>query len=116
MDNKTGLVWLKDANVFGVMNWNDAVKKVNELNQNFEKSKWRLPALGELLNLCYNDSGNFIKPDAPFTKVQSAYYWSSSTDSGNPILAWNVNLVSGFVNYHYKTISSYYVWPVRGGQ
>ena len=116
-DHKTGLVWLKDANAFGYMNWYDAVKKVDELNgnQNFEKGKWRLPTLAELLNLCYDDSGNFRRPDAPFINIHSGYYCSSSGNSDPTSDKWHVDLEHGSVLYNVK-LNNHFVWPVRGGQ
>lgn len=51
----------------------------------------------------------------PFSGVQSNYYWSSTTNVGNPIYAWSVGLYYNEVASSVVKIDTYYVWPVRGG-
>ena len=117
-DHKTGLVWLQNANAFDRKNWNNAVVVGSTLNgtRSSEEGQWRLPTLAELKSLCFDDSGGFIKPGAPFTSVRSYRYWSSSTNSGATASAWCVNLKSGLVDSYDNAFDYYYVWPVRGGQ
>jgi hypothetical protein len=45
--------------------------------------------------------------------VQSANYWSATTNAENPTNAWNVNFFNGNVNNTNKTNSNQ-VWCVRG--
>jgi hypothetical protein len=47
--------------------------------------------------------------------VQTNWYWSSSTYSGDSSNAWNVNMNDGNANNNDKTNNNY-VWPVRGGE
>jgi hypothetical protein len=42
-------------------------------------------------------------------------YWSSTSDRGAPAAAYNAFLYNGNVLTNFK-ISTYRVWPVRGGR
>ncbi len=145
-DNLTGLIWLKDANCIqtnysgfdndgtagdGKVTWQHALDFVAGINsgtyQNCGASKtdWRLPNRVELTSLinaeykipALSDAAGIAKwteGDA-FSDVQTNYYWSSSTAADNTDRAWLVNLGNGTVNFGFKT-TTYYIWPVRGGQ
>ncbi len=90
------------------------------------QTDWRLPTRNELFSLidagyygpALTDAAGTAKwtsdGDA-FSGVVSSRYWSSTTYASNTTLAWFVFLGNGYVGYDDKT-SSYYVWPVRGGQ
>jgi hypothetical protein len=137
-DNLTGLIWLKDADCLGETAWTTALTNIGHsgdgagtsLNSGKEFScdsytagthnDWRLPNVRELHSLI-----DFSQPtggatvalpsDHPFTGVRLHYYWSSSADADRADVAWLVYLGDGSVLAGYKT-STYYVWPVRGGQ
>lgn len=141
-DNLTGLIWLKNAScsVFYTgdatgqndRDWNQALAAANKLKSGkcglADKSKagnWRLPNIKELQTLV--DFG-FVYPaipntagtekwteGSPFSGVQSGNYWSSSTDAGHMNNAWYVFFYFGSVTAKGKG-STFYVWPVRGGQ
>ncbi len=49
------------------------------------------------------------------TIVQSAFYWSASTNANNPTNAWNVNFNNGNVNNNNKD-NNQHAWCVRGEQ
>ena len=53
--------------------------------------------------------------DDPFSGVQSALYWSSTTLVVTPHFAWDVSMSNGLVFTADKTSNSG-VWPVRAGQ
>ena len=139
-DNLTGLVWLKNANCAGAMEkWNTAIDYAAALydgctscfgtggdcglSDGSSAGDWRLPNRNEILsliNIAYfnpalsNTAGT--KPwfeEDPFTGVQSAMYWSSSTNVGRTGLAWGVDF-DGSVVRHEKS-SKMYVWSVRDG-
>ena len=128
-DNLTGLIWLKNANCFGMKKWEDAgptypaIAAANTLNSGecsltdgSNEGDWRLPHVRELHSLIdYGESFPALPSGHPFTNVQLTYYWSGTTHAYNTSGAWFVLLNVGFVNIASKT-SSYYVWPVRGGQ
>jgi hypothetical protein len=131
-DNLTGLIWLKDANGFGTRTWANALTDCATLNSGEHgltdgsaEGDWRLPNVQELQSLIdygrYNPAlcnaagtGQWTSGD-PFTGVQSAYYWSSTTYAGGTTIAWVVPLDVGRVGYDGKS-GAHYVWPVRGGQ
>lgn len=134
-DTVTGLIWLKNANCFGLQNYaaaNNAAAGLQTgacgLTDNSTPGDWRLPTREEFLAIllsscptaptivgngspatgCYSDN-----PWA--TGVRSSFYWSSTTFADYPSLAWGVTLVDGVVYDVGKTATGY-VWPVRGGQ
>ena len=47
------------------------------------------------------------------TSVESATYWSATTNADNPTNAWNVNFNNGNVNNNNKDNNNF-VWCVRG--
>ena len=65
-----------------------------------------------------NDSGASCWREGPgnsFTGVVDDIYWTSTTDVILPNLAWFVSVHFGLVSGFGKS-STFYVWPVRGGQ
>jgi hypothetical protein len=122
-DNLTGLIWLKNADCFGLRMWDNALSDSNGLSSGLcglrdrsNAGDWRLPNYKELFSLI--DPKNFaptLPTGHPFGHVQASHYWSSTTGAGFSGYAWYVNMGDGFVNFHLKN-NDYYVWPVRGGQ
>ncbi len=139
-DTVTGLIWLKNANCFGVRDWaaaNTAAATLADpacgLTDGSSAGDWRLPtkaeweattAQADLLSCiepsltgtsgttCWSTSGVAV----PFTGVPSNYYWSSTTSASLPTDAWIMYLNIG---HWYGGSKSYYylpVWPVRGGR
>jgi len=122
-DNLTGLIWLKNANAFGIKNWTTALTDCNTLAANGTTltdgsvaGDWRLPNKRELFSLIDDSNYNPTLPTGhPFTGVQSVFYLSSTTYALHTENAWSVDLIFGYVSYVVKT-TPYSVWPVRGGQ
>jgi hypothetical protein len=124
-DNLTGLMWTRDANMFGVRTWQEALDDCNGLNF-AGYDDWRLPNIFELeslRNMRYwqpalsntAGTGQWTLGD-PFTKlIPDGYYWSSTSYAAYPGIAWLVLIVDGIVDGIDKR-SLNYVWPVRGGQ
>jgi len=132
-DNQTGLIWLKDANCFGMRTWNNALSDSNGL-ENGEcgltdgstAGDWWLPNKRELISLTHDGyfdpavsntagTGQWSAGD-PFNNVQSFGYWSSTTYADSTLLAWSVVMLNGFVDFRSKSYNYvFYVWPVRGG-
>ena len=135
-DNLTGLIWLKNANCFGASLWATALSDCNTLAHGScglmdgsVAGDWRLPNIKELYSLIHLGVSDPVLPNtagtgkwtegAPFSGVQSNYYWSSTTyatPSSAAGYAWGVSLGFGSVFSGDKDEDSYYVWPVRGGQ
>ena len=138
-DNLAGLIWLQDTNCIstthatygfdhdgtagdGRVTWQHALDFVAGINAGTYsdcgagQTDWRLPNINELSSLVDPVQTNPALPAGhPFTGVQSYPYWSSTTRTSYTPYAGRVNLSSGYVVNGSKT-SSFYVWPVRGGQ
>jgi len=129
-DNLTGLIWLKNANCFGLRAWSDALSDCNGLasescglTDGSVAGDWRLPNLKELLSMIHWGVYNPVVSDTsgtgqwsaddPFTGVQSYFYWSSTTLVNSTSQAWNVDMNYGYVNPNPKG-GNRHVWPVRG--
>ena len=128
VDNLTGLMWARNANIAGAKNWADAVNYCTSLTYG-GYSDWRLPNQRELLSLIDNGrsnralcntagTGKWTEND-PFTGV-GGHYWSSTTGVVLTGSAWFVGLLGGYGSPEpYEGIDpktcTYNVWPVRGG-
>ena len=131
-DRLTKLIWLKDANAFDAVTWEQALSVANSLasgshglTDGSKSGDWRLPNVKELQSLidfAYADpalssasgTSKWVNGDA-FIGVQSSSYWSSTTYSGSTSYAWHVYLNDGDVGNGNKTNTNY-VWPVRAGK
>lgn len=119
-DNLTGLIWLQNANCFGLRNWTTALTDANGLadgacglTDSSSAGDWHLPNVKELHSLI--DFANFnpaLPAGHPFTGVQSGRYWSATTYAVSTTFACYVFLSNGYVSSAGKTLT-YYVWPVR---
>jgi len=133
LDRLTGLIWLKDANCFGLRDWYQALTDCNvlahgqcDLTDGSSGGQWRLPSLFELeslLDMQYWEpalsnsagTGQWTLGD-PFTHlITDGNYWSSTTVAYDTSTAWGVGIKYGVAYNTYKENSSFYVWPVRGG-
>ena len=137
-DTVTGLIWLRDANCFGLSSYATANQAAAGLaagqcglTDGSSAGDWRLPTkaewegtIAEAVALSCsnpsltNDPGTGCLSAGPtsFTGVQSNWYWSSSANQGLPVFAWVVDLSNGTVFNEGKVVNSLVVWPVRGGQ
>ena len=121
-DNLTGLIWLEDANCFGLQTWAQALTDANTLNSGecglsdgSVEGDWYLPNRNELTSLLDLENFNPALPTGhPFMNFVSSAYWSSTTYANSPFSVWYVNFLDGFVFYIVKTVN-FYVLPVRGG-
>lgn len=133
-DNRTGLMWMKNADLAATagydpdspgdsrVSWNNAVAFIAGINSgaytayNCGYTDWRLPHIKELFSL--TDMANFnpaLPSGHPFSNVQPSEYWSATADVSTSVAAWYLHLSVGLV-YSGSNTSTYYVWPVRGGQ
>ena len=120
-DNLTGLMWAKNANMGGIMNWNSAIDYAENVSLGavgcgLTWNDWRLPNVRELQSLIdFGNQSPALPTGHPFTSVQSSDYWSSTTSASNTDGAFGVYIVWGMTGYKTKASSDGYVWPVRGG-
>jgi uncharacterized caspase-like protein len=133
-DNRSGLIWMKNANCFGRQNWKTAMQSAANLahgqcglRDGSRRGMWRLPTIKEwkaMMDKKYSwpalsnaaGTGKWEEGDA-FLDVQSGFYsswyWSSTTTKNLS----NAGLVHFFVGFVEGFVKSYagYVWAVRGG-
>ncbi len=114
-DNNTGLVW-EAAPTSYVFSW-DSARFICANRGTGGVKGWRLPAVYELASLIDPSQVNPSLPAGhPFTGVISGYngYWTESTDSMGPNVAWALNFYDGYVGLGDKSYGSH-IWCVRGG-
>jgi len=123
-DNLTGLMWTKNAHLpASAKTWQEALNYIAGMNGGagtFGYTDWRLPHIRELHSLIdFGEDVPALPQGHPFMNVQMDlqfdYYWSATTYESYSGGAWVVRMFDGYLNGHYKT-SSYFLWPVRGGQ
>ena len=102
-DNLTGLMWSKDGNLpNSTQTWQSALNYIVSLNSGTGLAgyyDWRLPNRKELFSLIdYSNSVPALPTGHPFSNVQSAYYWSSSTYGYDNRNAWLIGMSFGNLN------------------
>ena len=121
-DNLTGLIWLKNANLFGEVMRDEAIERAKSiasgscgLTDDSQAGDWRLPNVNELESLLEfdNTSGPAVATPNPFTNLQVANYWSSTSVAAFPELGWYVAMAVGPPVFDLK-INRMRMWPVRG--
>lgn len=121
-DNETGIVWDRDPDT-GTRTWASSISHCANREVGGRKG-WSLPMREQLATLVdrtgtgVDGNGDPLKlPDGhPFLNVQSANYWSASTNATVPVLAWVVNFFFGAVTTFNKDPGTDRAWCVRGGQ
>jgi hypothetical protein len=106
------LTWVKNANCFGILRWQDAAAKIADLadgqcglSDGSRAGDWRFPTVAELST--FVGAGY---PPAGFTNFQYAWYWSSTIYVYMTYGAWG--MADGVVGTGYIA-SGCYTWPVR---
>ena len=126
-DNLTGLIWLKNANCFGMMNWENAIlvaKSLKDgdcgpnpelfLTDRSSAGDWRLPTMDELCTLIdFSKRDPALPIDHLFLNIPSGYHWSATTLESCSLLAWIVYFESGTTCYENIKNRAGYVLPVR---
>lgn len=143
-DTVTGLIWLANADCFGMQNYPNALSMVGTLatgacglTDGSFAGDWRLPTEAEwqttiaqavALDCTFSGMGNppsltdtagtgcFDTEGSPvFSGVQIGRYWSSTAIATSPDFAHRVFLSDGSTNVFTKA-NTYFAWPVRGGR
>jgi len=120
-DNLTNLIWLKDADFFGEVQWEEALKNVRKLaggkyglTDDSKEGDWRLPNIKELFSLVDYGAGDPIIPAGhPFKNVKTAIYWTNTSLASAPTLGWMMTLGIGPTVFDLK-VNPNRMWPVRG--
>ncbi|MDA3800333.1 MAG: DUF1566 domain-containing protein [Kiritimatiellae bacterium] len=113
LDNLTGLMWTRNANLFGKQNRNNAIAMCKNLTYG-DYSDWRLPTVRELFRLLdFQNSFPSLPTGHPFTGVQDYDYWTSTTVPTDMSHAFVVGIHYGGVNSIYLKTATVYPWPFR---
>jgi hypothetical protein len=127
-DCRTGLVWLKDANCYGLQNWDNALSSAAGLNDGecgltdgSIEGDWHLASKEELQRIGTDPPTTWDLGYPPVTWVKAyahldnewgdTLYWSSTETSTN--IAWGLHMLSGASIFTSKDDNDFYVWPVR---
>ncbi|HID99500.1 MAG TPA: DUF1566 domain-containing protein [Thiotrichaceae bacterium] len=131
-DNRSGLIWLKNANCFGRQNWETAMESAANLahgqcglSEGSTAGMWRLPTIDEWKAMVDKSikypgptisnaagTGKWTEGDA-FLGVQTSSYWSSTPWVRDPYYVWHVGFATGGVGNDDGKYNTNYVWPVR---
>ena len=126
-DNLTKLIWLKNSNCFGKLDWRGAAlaaKGLKEgdcgpnpafvLSDGSSTGDWRLPTMSELCTLIDFSRRDPALPNGHvFSNVPSGYHWSMTTLDYHSEMAWIVYIESGTTCYEDIKNHAGHIWPVR---
>jgi hypothetical protein len=126
-DNLTGLIWLKNTNCFGIMDWGSAILAVKSLkdgdcgpapalivSDGSSAGDWRLPTMSELCALIdFSRRDPALPSGHMFSAVPPGYHWSATTLDYHSGLAWIVYFASGTTCYEDGTNQAGHILPVR---
>jgi hypothetical protein len=116
-DPDTGLQWVRDGNLAGKpMTWEKANSWVERLDF-AGYHDWRMPAIEELEAFAKRGDkrpADYLNAHG-FKKVQSSWYWSSTSYANYSGSAWIVDMWGGNMRDG-KSNGYHYVWPVRAGR
>ena len=122
-DNDSDIMWTRNANIGGKMDWTNAVSYCSNLT-NAAYSDWRLPSMPELsrdggvgatnglADAQYSANDPALPLGHPFANVRSdGVYWTSTeVDAGK---ARSAGMSDGGV-FETEKVTTWYVWPCRG--
>lgn len=125
VDKSTGLMWGRTPSAsvgpasLGTLYWSDAVNGEDVFNYCDQAniagyaghSDWRVPNLMELLSICLQETGF---DSTAFPAITGSNYYSSTTFSATPTLAYVVFGTNGNTATSAKTTGARYAVLVRG--
>jgi len=107
-DTVTNLMWTKDANMFGNMDWDSATSRCASLAVD-SITGWRLPSKGEFPEIYRATRG-----EHPFEGIQGEYYWTSTHYTGYREHArYSMHMLTGTLSSQSHKDNPFYVWCVR---
>jgi len=126
-DSLTGLIWLKNTNCFGMVDWEGAMLAAKSLkdgdcgpnpslvlSDGSSAGDWRLPTMGELCTLIdFSRREPALPSGHMFSAVPPGYHWSATTLDYHSGMAWIVYFESGTTCYEAVTNQAGHILPVR---
>ncbi len=126
-DSLTGLIWLKNPNCFGMMDWESArlaVKSLKDgdcgpdpaliLSDGSSAGDWRLPTMRELCILIdFSRRDPAVSSGHMFSTFPPGYHWSATTPDYYSGVAWIVYFQSGTTCYEDVTNQAGHILPLR---
>ncbi len=126
-DRLTGLIWLRNTNCFGMMDWEDAILAAKSLkdgscgpdpalilSDGSSAGDWRLPTMRELCTLIdFSRRDPALSSGHLFSAFPSGYHWSATTLDHYSGMAWIVYFESGTTCYEDVTNKAGHILPVR---
>lgn len=112
-DNLTGMMWIRDANLYGTGNWYFAVTNAKNCTAG-GYNDWHLPSTREIQTIIdFKNTGPPFPTGHSFKNVQISAYWLSTTSALNPTInAWAINTYYGYM-YEVNKSVSIYIWYCR---
>jgi hypothetical protein len=108
LDRETGLVWERSPAATNET-WTSARNTCASKNIASRRG-WRQASIVELMSLW--DPSELV-PTSVFIGVQSAFYWTATSDAANTNNGWRVNFGFGVAESNPKTDTGF-AWCVRG--
>ena len=118
LDKETGLVWEKSPTPVTGNNWYGARDHCLIGLTTGNRKGWRLPSMPELASLIDASvaaPGPTLPAGHPFTNVQSASYFSATTNASTNTHVWSMNFNNGAVLNSALKLDPGGAWCVRGG-
>lgn len=117
LDKETQLVWERSPGSPAIIPDTWIGSRISCANKSVGGRKgWRMPSMPELASLIDPTALNPALPAGhPFSGVESAHYWSATTNAASPDFAWYVAFYTGGVADADKRNATIYTWCVRGG-
>src|SRR5204862_6889486 len=120
-DKLTKLIWLKNANAFGLRTWEQSLTDCNRvasgshgLSDGSNPGDWHLPNIKEIESLIdYNRFGPCLPEGRPFQEtIRPSSYWTSTSVAYVPSQSMFIILGVGPAIFESKE-HTFFVWPVR---
>ena len=124
LDNKSGLMWLKDSQCLGKLKWPGTFEAVERLNTSPQRvgckeytqtyEDWQVPditALAELTDGAPGAPADWLNQQGA-GNVAARDYWSVTENPLNLYYAWALNLKQGTPR-NYSKAFPLFVWPFR---
>jgi len=126
-DSLTGLIWLKNTNCFGMVDWEGAMLAAKSLkdgdcgpnpslvlSDGSSAGDWRLPTMVELCTLIdFSRREPALPSGHMFSAVPPGYHWSATTLDYHSGMAWIVYFESGTTCYEAVTNQAGHILPIR---